>query len=206
MANTKHVGQIINTQRRCVVMFREVPGEPENCLIIDTDALPDWMHDDVINAVNSPGAQASANFYEYAQRTMFADGSNMLQALHTRGLLRKQPTSNIKMTPNASVAIRLDELNTIIAEQTGGKPAVVPPKDPNALSVAGKKVNTDAAAPKTAPAAKGVISDEQIAQGMLSQAQQFEAEAKRLREEATALAPSLAKPNARSKKAAAAES
>ena len=204
MANTKHVGQIINTQRRCVVMFREVPGEPQNCLILDTDSLPDWMHDDVINAVNSPGAQASANFYEYAQRTMFADGSNMLQALHTRGLLRKQPTSNIKMTPNASVAIRLDELNGIIAEQSGGKPAVAPPKDPNAIGMAGKKVNTDAAAPMAAPT--GVISDDQIAQQMLSQAAQFEAEAKRLREEASALAPSQPKAKARSKKTSAVES
>jgi hypothetical protein len=204
MANTKHVGQIINTQRRCVVMFREVPGEPQNCLIIDTDSLPDWMHDDVINAVNSPGAQASANFYEYAQRTMFADGSNMLQALHTRGLLRKQPTSNIKMTPNASVAVRLDELNGIIAEQSGGKPAVAPPKDPNAMGMAGKKVNTGAAAPMAAPT--GVISDDQIAQQMLSQAAQFEAEAKRLREEASALAPSQPKAKARSKKTSAVES
>jgi len=204
MANTKHVGQIINTQRRCIVMFREVPGEPQNCLIVDTDALPDWMHDDVINAVNSPGAQASANFYEYAQRTMFADGSNMLQALHTRGLLRKQSTDNIKMTPNASVAIRLDELNGIIAEQSGGKPAVAPPKDPNAIGMAGKKVNTGAAAPTAAPT--GVISDDQIAQQMLSQAAQFEAEAKRLREEASALAPSQPKAKARSKKTSTVES
>lgn len=201
MANTKHVGQIINTQRRCVVMFREVPSEPDNCLIIDTDGLPDWMHDDVINAVNSPGAQASSNFYEYAQRTMFADGSNMLQSLHKRGLLLKQPTNNVKMTPNASVAVRLDELNVIISEQTGGKPAVTAPKDPNALEVAGKRVNKQAAAPKEAPATNGVISDEQIAQGMLSQAAQFESEAKRLREEASALAPIPEKPKARSKKA-----
>lgn len=198
MTNIKHVGQIVNTQRRCVVMFRELPNEPTNCLIVDTDSLPDWMHDDVINAVNSPGAQASANFYEYAQRTMFADGSNMLQALHKRGLLVKQPTNNIKMVPNATVAIRLDELNAIIAEQNGGKPVVAPPKDPMALGVAGKQVNTGAAA---APANTGVIDDQQIAQGMLSQAQQFEAEAKRLREEAAALAPALVKSKARHKKA-----
>lgn len=198
MTNIKHVGQIVNTQRRCVVMFRELPNEPTNCLIVDTDSLPDWMHDDVINAVNSPGAQASANFYEYAQRTMFADGSNMLQALHKRGLLVKQPTNNIKMVPNATVAVRLDELNAIIAEQNGGKPVVAPPKDPMALGVAGKQVNTGAAA---APATTGVIDDQQIAQGMLSQAQQFEAEAKRLREEAAALAPALVKSKARPKKA-----
>ena len=28
--NIKHVGQLINTQRRVVVVFREVPDEPQN--------------------------------------------------------------------------------------------------------------------------------------------------------------------------------
>ena len=45
--NIKHVGQILNTQKRCVVVFRELPDDPTNCLVVDTDALPDWMHDDV---------------------------------------------------------------------------------------------------------------------------------------------------------------
>ena len=142
--NLKHVGQIINTQRKCVVVFREVPDEEDSCLIVDTDALQDWMHDDIINAVQSAGAQASANFYEYAQRTVLTDGTNMLQALHARGLLRKQKTSNIMMTPNRSAQIRLDELNNIIREQTGGKSAVNPPTDQ--IGLAGKKVN-DVATP-----------------------------------------------------------
>ena len=47
--NIKHVGQIINTGRRCVVVFREIPDEPNSCLIVDTEALVDWMHDDVIS-------------------------------------------------------------------------------------------------------------------------------------------------------------
>ena len=67
MANIKHVGQVINTQKRVIVVFREIPDEPESCLVVDTDAAPDWMHDDLITAVESNGAQASANFYEYAQ-------------------------------------------------------------------------------------------------------------------------------------------
>ena len=46
MANIKHVGHIINTQKRCVVVFREIPDEPESALVVDTDALTDWMHDD----------------------------------------------------------------------------------------------------------------------------------------------------------------
>jgi hypothetical protein len=203
--NLKHVGQIINTQRKCVVVFREVPNEEDSCLIVDTDALQDWMHDDIINAVQSAGAQASANFYEYAQRTVLTDGANMLQALHTRGLLRKQKTSNIMMTPNRSAQIRLDELNNIIREQTGGKASVTPPTDQ--MELAGKQQTKTAPAP-TAPAvtakADGVIDDSALARTMLSQAEQFMAEAARLQEQAYEMDPSL-KPTKRGRKKEAAE-
>lgn len=187
----KHVGQIINTQKRVVVVFREIPDEPNSCLVVDTDALVDWMHQDVINAVESPGAQASANFYDYANRAMFTDGTNMLQGLHRRNLLMKQPTSNIMMTPDRTNKIRLDELNTLIREQTGDAPVVKP--DDSQMQMANKQVdNKPATQPITqsvqAPS-DGVISDTDIARGMLTQAEQFEAEAKRLREEAYEMAP-----------------
>lgn len=183
----KHVGQLINTQRRVVVVFREVPGEPESALVVDTDGLTDWMHQDVINAVESPGAQASANFYEYASRVVFTDGTNMLTGLHTRNLLQKVSTSNVMMVPDSNTKIRLDELNTLIREQTGGQPAVKP--DNTQMDLANKKVDsatTDIKASQT-----GVINDTDIAKGMLAQAEQFEAEAKRLREEAIKMAPEL---------------
>lgn len=183
--NLKHVGQIINTQRRVVVVFREVPDEPDKCLVVDTDALVDWMHDDVINAVESAGAQASANFYEYANRAVFTDGSNMLSSLHQRRLLQKQPTSNIMMVPNSNAKIRLDELNTLIAEQTGGAPVVKPEDDQ--LGMASKDV-TEASA---TAATKDVIGDADLAKNMLAQAEQFEAEAKALREQAFEMAPDL---------------
>ena len=96
--NLKHVGQLINTQRRVVVMFREIPDDEKKCLVVDTDALVDWMHDDVINAVESPGAQASVDFSEFAQRRTMTDGTNMLQSLHAQGKLQKQETSNVMMT------------------------------------------------------------------------------------------------------------
>lgn len=184
----KHVGQLINTQRRVVIVFREIPGEPNKCLVVDTDGLVDWMHQDVINAVESPGAQAASNFYEYANRTVFTDGTNMLQALHNRGLLNKQDTSNVMMVPDSNNKIRLDELNTLINEQTGGKPAVSP--DDTQMSMANKQVN-EAATPAIQAEQHGVINDADIAKGMLAQAEQFEAEAKRLREEALAMAPEL---------------
>lgn len=191
--NLKHVGQIVNTQRRCVVVFREVPNEPENCLVVDTDALKDWMHDDIINAVESPGAQESANFYEYAQRQMFTDGSNMLQALHSRGLMQKMATNNIALTPNASQSILLSEVNQVLRDN--GEPAMAEAKDPNAMDLAHKPV--EEVAPEPVPMAttsadtQGVINDADIAKSMVAQAEQFEAEATRLKEEAYTMDPSL---------------
>lgn len=185
--NIKHVGRLKNTQRRVIVVFREVPEDENFCLVVDTDALPDWMHDDVINAVETPGAQASANFYEYAQRTVFTDGSNMLNTLHKTNRLSKQPTDNVVMTPNSSVKIGLDELNTIIREQTGGEPAVKEPDDQ--LKMANKSTDTTARAAQ--PAKTDIVDNTDMAKNMLTQAETFAQEAERLREEAYSLDPAL---------------
>jgi|TARA_B110000908_G_scaffold57535_1_gene70138 hypothetical protein len=187
--NLKHVGQLINTQKRCVVMFREIPDDESNCLIVDTDSLVDWMHDDVINAVESPGAQSSIDFSEFAQRRTMTDGTNMLQALHAKGLLQKQKSSNVMMTPNRETQIRLDELNNLIRSQQGAEAL---PTSPVAA--------TDATAP-----VEGALDDLSIATNMISQAKQFEDEAATLRESAYALSPELKPKRGRpaSKKAAA---
>ena len=173
--NLKHVGQLINTQKRCVVMFREIPDDESNCLIVDTDSLVDWMHDDVINAVESPGAQSSIDFSEFAQRRTMTDGTNMLQALHAKGLLQKQKSSNVMMTPNRETQIRLDELNNLIRSQQGEEAL---PTAPVAA--------TDATAP-----VEGALDDLSIATNMIAQAKQFEDEAATLRESAYALSPEL---------------
>ena len=190
MANIKHVGQVINTQKRVIVVFREIPDEPESCLVVDTDAAPDWMHDDLITAVESNGAQASANFYEYAQRSVFTDGSNMLTTLHEQGRLNKHPTKNIAMTPNNSVSVNLAELNTIIATETGGAPVVVP--DDTEFGNAGMDTVPDInAIAQATPEAEAVIDDGDLAKNMLAQAEGFLAEAETLKAQAYDLDPSL---------------
>lgn len=176
MSNTKHVGRLINTDRRVVVVFRQVPDEPQSCLVVDTDALPDWMHDGVINAVESPGAQSSSEFAEFASRQSFSDGTNMLNSLHLRGLLHKQPTSNVMMTPNTQIKIKLDELNDLINKQKGEEPVAEPVQD----------TVTETATEDS------LLDNTALAQQMIAQADGFEAEAKRLRDEAYDLAPELA--------------
>lgn len=192
MRNTKHVGKLANTQKKVVVVFRELPDDPKHCLVVDIDALADWMHDDVINAVEAPGAQASPNFYEYAERTVMADGTNMLQTLYKTGRLMKQATDNVLMTPNAEIAVGLTEINNIVREETNNAPIVAPPTDETPM--AGKEVKPDQAAP--APIAEvakpgETLDDTQMAKNLLAQAKSFESEAKNLKAQAYELAPGL---------------
>ena len=186
--NIKHVGKT-HTGKKCVVVFREVPDEPHNCLIVDTDALPDWMHDDIMNAVESPGAQQSNDFYEYAERTVLTDGSNMLQALHKTGRLQKVPTDQITLTPNNEVAVGLTEINNIVRENTGDKPVVAPSTEQ--VGMAGKDTApTPVMESASAPSNEG-ISDTDLAKQFLAQAKGYETEAKSLKAQAYELAPGL---------------
>lgn len=189
--NTKHVGKLSNTGKKCVVVFRELPDDPSNCLVVDTDALPDWMHDDIINAVEAPGAQASHNFYEYAERTVLSDGTNMLQTLHSTGRLQKQPTNNVVLTPNNEVAVSLEEINKLVREQTDGKDVVAPPADERPMvgkdtTSAEAPVITEASAPTP-----DTLDPDTMAKNLLAQAKTFEQEAKNLKSQAYEMAPGL---------------
>ena len=187
MANMKHVGQIINTQKKCIVVFRELPDDSTHCLLVDTDAAPDWMHDDLITAVESNGAQASANFYEYAQRSVFTDGTNMLQTLHNSGRLIKFPTDKVAMTPNNSVSVNLKELNDIIREDSDGAPVVSP--DDTQLQPAARDLGD---IPQVGARAEApVMEDGDLAKNMIAQAESFLAEAESLKAQAYELDPSL---------------
>jgi len=53
----KHVGKF--GEKPCVVVFRELPGEQDYCLIVQTDNLESRQHDDLMNVVQSAEAQQS---------------------------------------------------------------------------------------------------------------------------------------------------
>lgn len=170
----KHVGQIDTTGKKCVVVFREVPGESDSCLIVETESLPQLYHDDVINAIESDSAQEDMDFYKYASRSVLHDGRNMLEAFHLSGWLKKMPTAQVTMLPTREIKIRLDDLNAQI----------------NQLNNAGKTTSGDInnqPVEESKPA--GVLSDSQIANQMRSQAAFFRKEAERLYAEAETLDP-----------------
>jgi len=119
MAELKHVGRVIATNKKCLVAYRTLPGEAHACLIVPTENMPDIYHDAIINLVESQAGQASWEFAEALDRTQFPDGSRMLPWLHANNRLIKAPTNAIEVTPTVQTSILLSELNQMIAEQRG---------------------------------------------------------------------------------------
>ncbi len=105
----KHVGKI--GEKPCVVLFREVPNEPEFALVVQTSNLPDAQHDALMNIVQSAEAQEANEISEVLDRRQFNDGSNMLQQLHFDKRIEKIRTNLIKLTPTPSTVIGLEEVN-----------------------------------------------------------------------------------------------
>jgi hypothetical protein len=71
----------------------------------------------------------------------------MLEWLHTRGHLKKVPTSGVLVTPNNQNSVPLDELNQLIADQKGvtiDELAVTDGEKPNPKTKAPKKETVEA--------------------------------------------------------------
>jgi len=166
----KHVGQVSDSGKKCVVIFRSIPGEENSCLVIETEGLSSQYHDNLMEAVESTSGQEDIDFFKFAQRSTFFDGRNMLEAMHLSGWLKKYPTSNIIMTPTREIKIGLNELNVQLNQDEAGR-------------TTSSSVN--------APEGKtpGVLDDKDLANQMRSQAAFFKGEAERLLKEAEELSP-----------------
>lgn len=193
MANLKHVGRHKTNQRKCIVAYRVVPNDPDNCLVVFTDTLDSDAHDSIIKLVESNAGQNAYEFAEAMHRNTLPDGRNMLVALSRTGKLNKTPTKDIEMVPNSQTSISLDELNKVVAEQKG-----VTVADLALQSDSGQNQSQPAEAPQETVAEapvvnEEVITDEQLAAQYRSQADALYKEAKRLREQAEELVPTKRK-------------
>lgn len=108
----KHVGQIGGAP--CVILFREVPQEPDNCLIVETTSLTSQQHDALMSVVQSPEAQEASELSDVLNRRQFVDGTNMLAGLHYNKNIRKVPVSLVMLTPRPNQAVSLAEVNAEI--------------------------------------------------------------------------------------------
>ena len=164
----KHVGSY--GEKPCVVVFREVPNESDNCLIVESASLEDSKHDDLMNVVASLEAQESNNVSEVLSRRQFTDGTNMLNDLHFSKKLIKVPVDMVFLTPTPSQKISLAEVNAEINKlESGSNPPLNVDVDPETLQT---------------PNPVEVPGDASAAEGLLVQAEMIEQDAKKLMEDA----------------------
>ena len=192
MAELKHVGRVVATKKKCVIVYRTLPGDAYNCLIVPTENLPDAYHDAIINLVESNAGQDAYEFAEVMARSTFPDGSTMLAALHAQGRLIKVGTSDIEMTPTNSNTIILSELNQIIAEQRGVPVDELSLKSNTAEA---KKVEEPKIAEPIAPTVTATtpLTPEEQAKQFRSDADRLSKQAAELRRQAEALVPTAKK-------------
>lgn len=158
----KHVG--IHGDRKVAVMFRQVPNDTENCLVVYTEALPEDTRQAVISCVESANGQNSASLADAAANHKTVQGESLLNTLHVGNFMNKVSTSEIMLTPNEATKVSLAEVNKAMGD-------------------------VQPVAPSTAPAQPGALSDDQIAASLRSQAATMQKEAERLLKEADELHP-----------------
>lgn len=196
------------------------------CLVVYPDLLPRHIHDDLMAALESEAGQQAKEFSDYLFRVTLSDGNNALETLHREGMIKKVPTNQVIVTPNAKSTVRLDELNGILNKLSQGEEAVkeLAELDSNA-GMSGKRKRTDEGrdagelrVPKNSRSTPAkvennisisdVLSDEDLATQRLAQAQKLQndakallAEAARLQEEALQLnSPAVVKDGTRKTK------
>lgn len=180
---TRHVG-VDHLGNKLVVVFRELPEDPEHCLVVQSSTLPDMYHDNLMNVIESLDAQQTHNLYEVLNRRVFGDGGQILQTLHERGLLKKMSVDQVSLIPMPNRKLPLREANAAI---NGNAPAAVSASPEQAPP---QPLTEDA--PTAKVEVPGNSDDAKMqAQMLIEQARLLEADAKRVRDQAYALDPSL---------------
>lgn len=189
-----------NNGAKVAVVFRTLPGDPLSALVVGTNALPDAFHDSLMSTIENESTQQANELADILAVRRFPDGSNMLEYLHSKGLLTKVATKMVSMVFDAKNQMPLDELNQLIADQKG-----VPieelsikegePTEEKANEVVATKNKWDKAREDKAlaiEAAEQKIEDDARAltpADMRSRADALYKEAARLRKEADAIDP-----------------
>ena len=148
----KHIGELADASKaKVVIVYRTVPGESNNCLVVGTKFLPDMYHNALMKAVESEGGQDADELAEFLGRQTFPDGTNMLTLLHNDNYIKKFKTNEIVVTYGSGDdgRIVLNKLNELIAKEKGIKVSELA-QDPDAPATEKKATTKKADAKKTA--------------------------------------------------------
>ena len=208
----RHIGR--HGTEKVVIVFNTVPDEDHMALVAYSGRLPIMIHDEVMKVLESPAGQTAKQLGDALFRNIMPDGNNTLGALHRGGFLKKVQTKQVILTPNAKTNVRLDEVNEALKKIEMGEEGYKKMKDleegrgfadnkkidqPREVGEPVARETTSSFVDNTASddtMVDGVISDAELAQDRLNQADKYRmeaksliAEAKRLEAEAKALKP-----------------
>ena len=196
MKPLKHIGRMVNTGAKVLVVFRTLPGESNMALVLPVANLSDSYHDSIMTVVETDQAQETFEFGEIMFTRTFPDGRPMLQALQADGRLQKVPTDLVIMAPTTNDNVRLDQLNVLIAEQRNCTVddlytfvSGAPTKSNGSVVEEIVEVRDLAPTEPLKASENAVLSDKDIAKSYRSQADAMYKEAAKLRKEADELDP-----------------
>jgi len=113
----RHIGTL-KSGNRVIVVFMQLPDDPDFCLVVESDSLPDPLQYELGQLVTSPDAQNSRSLHEILYKRMFMGGKSFLETLHEMRKLNKVKTTEVLMTPDNNTQIPLDELINMMRKVT----------------------------------------------------------------------------------------
>jgi hypothetical protein len=117
----KHIGKMVDGGAPVAIIFRTVPGEPKNCLVVGPKFLDNNYQDTFMKALESAEGQSAFELGHHLMKSRFSDGVEILAFLHQNNFIKKMPTENIMVSMGSGTKgeVLLDELNELIAKQKG---------------------------------------------------------------------------------------
>lgn len=177
----KHIGKIVNTDQRVVIVMMQIPDRNDHALVISIDNLPPRYEQTLMDIVESNEGQAETVLANVLNRRIMSDTSmTVLNTLHQQGYLRAVHIDQIVMLPLPNMPFPLRD---IIAGMNNGN---APPPSQEAPATA-DKFN----APANNVAANTKEQRLGIAKNLLVEADLLQVEADRKRNEAFKYAPEL---------------
>ena len=93
----KHIGKMKNNSARIAVVYRTLPNEHTNALVIGTNGLTDSYHDAFMSLLESDSGQQANELADVLAVRRFPDGTAMLQYLHVNVILLIEVIINVRL-------------------------------------------------------------------------------------------------------------
>ena len=110
----KHTGVLKSTSQRVAVIYRFLPEEKNNCLIVEYDRLPDMYKDNLFTILKTDESVKTNDLYTVLHARSFGDGQNCLMALHSMGYIKKVPVEDVTLHLENNQILKLSDLNSFL--------------------------------------------------------------------------------------------